>query len=345
MISPSDGRAVDQDEVEVVHHRVDGALQLHLPAEGGDQLDLDAGQVDGGGRHEEVLDARGLDAVLQRLVPHDHVVHGELEVPCFHAQPRGGIALGVEVDHQHPVVELGQSGAQVDGGRGLADAALLVGDGDDPGQLPLHRLGPVEQVRGVISDGGRPHGVLGGRGGGLDNLAYACLGCRDRRHGNRRRWSRRCGSGRLGCRGRRRSGLNRWGSRCGVLHVGRLHRGQMGGLGGGRNAHVLCREGLGIGSRIGDGSGLGNGHRIGPCPGLGRSGRLFGLDGLGARTGDCVHGRGAVLVVIVRGNPGLPWCSSLCRVFVPASNAHQVGPPKRHRTAPILACQSPKVKS
>ena len=44
---------------------------------------------------------------------------------------RRGIALGIEVDDQDPVVELGQRRAEVDGGRGLADTALLVGDRDD----------------------------------------------------------------------------------------------------------------------------------------------------------------------------------------------------------------------
>ena len=69
------------------------------------------------------------------LVPHDHVVHGQLEVAGLHTETRGGVALGVEIDHEHPVVELGQRRAQVDRRGRLAHPALLVGDGDDPGQL------------------------------------------------------------------------------------------------------------------------------------------------------------------------------------------------------------------
>ena len=42
-------------------------------------------------------------------------------------------ALRVEVDQQHLAAELGQRGTQVDGGRRLADAALLVAHRDDPG--------------------------------------------------------------------------------------------------------------------------------------------------------------------------------------------------------------------
>ena len=44
------------------------------------------------------------------------------------AQARGGVALRVGVDQQHLSPDRRQGGAQVDGGGGLADAALLVGD-------------------------------------------------------------------------------------------------------------------------------------------------------------------------------------------------------------------------
>ena len=47
------------------------------------------------------------------------------------AETGRGVALGVEVDHEHPVAERGERGPEVDRGRRLADAALLVGDGHD----------------------------------------------------------------------------------------------------------------------------------------------------------------------------------------------------------------------
>ena len=85
------------------------------------------------GADEEVLEARGLDAVLDGGIRHDHVVDRRLEVPGVDAEPGGRVPLRVEVDHQHPVVELGQGGTEVDRGRRLADATLLVGDGDHRG--------------------------------------------------------------------------------------------------------------------------------------------------------------------------------------------------------------------
>ena len=47
------------------------------------------------------------------------------------AQAYGQRTLRVEVDQQHAAPVLGERGAQVDGGGGLAHPALLVADRDD----------------------------------------------------------------------------------------------------------------------------------------------------------------------------------------------------------------------
>ena len=49
------------------------------------------------------------------------------------AEAGAGIALRVEVDDQHAPAGGGQGGGEIDRRRGLADAALLVGDGEDAG--------------------------------------------------------------------------------------------------------------------------------------------------------------------------------------------------------------------
>ena len=49
----------------------------------------------------------------------------------FCADAAGQVALRVDVDEQHAPIGEGERGRQVDGRGGLADAALLVGDGDD----------------------------------------------------------------------------------------------------------------------------------------------------------------------------------------------------------------------
>ena len=50
-------------------------------------------------------------------------------------QRGGGVALGVEVEDQHPLAELGEGGGDVHRRRGLADAALLVGHHHHAGAL------------------------------------------------------------------------------------------------------------------------------------------------------------------------------------------------------------------
>ena len=49
------------------------------------------------------------------------------------AEAGGGIALRIEIDDQHVLADGRERGAEIDGGCGLADAALLVGEGEDPG--------------------------------------------------------------------------------------------------------------------------------------------------------------------------------------------------------------------
>ncbi len=112
----------------------DGPLQLELAAEGRHQLDLGTGKGDGGGRDEQVLHARRLDAVLEGGVPHQHVIHRELEIAGVDPQSGGGVSLRVKVDDQHPEPELGQCRSEVHRRGRLPDAALLVGHGQDPGK-------------------------------------------------------------------------------------------------------------------------------------------------------------------------------------------------------------------
>jgi hypothetical protein len=71
------------------------------------------------------------------------------------AEAGAGVALRVEVDDQDVGAVQRQRRRQVDGARGLADAALLVGHGDDP-------------VRGRAREVEAPAGVERADGGGGD---------------------------------------------------------------------------------------------------------------------------------------------------------------------------------
>ena len=51
----------------------------------------------------------------------------------FEAEAAGGVALRIGVDEERAVAREREGGGEVDGGGGLADAALLVRDGDHLG--------------------------------------------------------------------------------------------------------------------------------------------------------------------------------------------------------------------
>ena len=52
------------------------------------------------------------------------------------ARSHRGIALRIQVDHQHALPDLAQAGGQIDGGGGLADAALLICDAENSSGRP-----------------------------------------------------------------------------------------------------------------------------------------------------------------------------------------------------------------
>jgi hypothetical protein len=71
---------------------------------------------------------RGDAGVLQQ-----HVVHRQAQLALVDARAHRGVALRVEVHHQHTLAFEGEAGGEVHRGRGLADAAFLVRDTKDPG--------------------------------------------------------------------------------------------------------------------------------------------------------------------------------------------------------------------
>src|SRR5690606_19580764 len=69
-----------------------------------------------------------------------------LELRLVHTAAHGRIALGIQIDQQDTPAGCRQRGGEVDGRGRLADAALLVRDGDDAlhsGDSVLHRRRPA----------------------------------------------------------------------------------------------------------------------------------------------------------------------------------------------------------
>jgi len=93
------------------------------------QLDFSADQIDRGRREMQRRDLRRPDDLPQRHVLDQHVVHRWIRVG--HSNPGGRIRLRIDVDQEHAPLAGGEGRAEVDGGSGLADTALLIRQSDD----------------------------------------------------------------------------------------------------------------------------------------------------------------------------------------------------------------------
>ena len=132
---PERGRAVDEDRIELVPQRRQESAEALLAVGHRDELDLGAREVPVRGNGEQTVDPGLQDEgvrIGRRVVAGERVVDGA-RAGRLPSQPDAAreVGLRIHVDEQHLLVRQCQRGREVDGGRGFADAALLVGDGDD----------------------------------------------------------------------------------------------------------------------------------------------------------------------------------------------------------------------
>ena len=147
---------VDQDQVVVAEDRFERPLEHVLAAGPGEEVDLRAGQVDGGGEEVEVGHAGDREPDVGHLGPADEdVVDRLLQGIGIEPQGEGEARLGVEVHHQGAAPELpGGHPQRLDGGR-LGHPALLVGNGEYLGH-PRSLRGPGATGRPVPPAARRP---------------------------------------------------------------------------------------------------------------------------------------------------------------------------------------------
>ena len=96
------------------------------------QLDVRAAQIDFAGDHCQALEGGVLNLVQQAALAQQREV-GAGARRLFQAHAAGRVGLRVEVEQQHAPADRGDTGGQIDRRGRLADAAFLVGDGDDFG--------------------------------------------------------------------------------------------------------------------------------------------------------------------------------------------------------------------
>ncbi len=68
------------------------------------------------------------DGIAQRRFADQDIVGRVLPITAVDAETGRGIALRIEIDDEDFLADGGERGAEIDRRRGLADAALLIGD-------------------------------------------------------------------------------------------------------------------------------------------------------------------------------------------------------------------------
>src|SRR5699024_4746158 len=104
-------RAVEDDEVVILHHRAQGSNERLFAADLVDELDLRGGEVDIRGHQVEVLDAAGQDGVENGGgIVDEEVVDGDVQLLVADPQAGRQRALRVEVDEEDLAAELRKCG-------------------------------------------------------------------------------------------------------------------------------------------------------------------------------------------------------------------------------------------
>ncbi len=123
-------RAVDEDPVPVRRLPVDRAREAPLAALLAGELDLRPGERDRRRDETQALDGCRDVQVTERPLVDERVVDRAVQGGAVDPEAARRVALGIEVDDEDAVTEESQIGCEIDHGRGLPDAAFLIGAGD-----------------------------------------------------------------------------------------------------------------------------------------------------------------------------------------------------------------------
>ena len=126
-------RTVDEDDVEGFALGLERLAQLDLPSDRQrQQAHFRGGEVLVGRQQHEVA-LFDLDQCGRKIAfPEQHFTGAALERALVDPAAHGGVALRIQIHQQHAPPRGGEGCREIDRRGGLADAALLVRDGDDP---------------------------------------------------------------------------------------------------------------------------------------------------------------------------------------------------------------------
>ena len=149
------GRAIDQHIGDrrlalFVEQLAQGIFELERAVGMGGDFEFDAEQIHRRRSDEQARHRGRHDDLRQSTLAHEGVIaRGGAARLAVDAQARRRIALRIEIDQQDLLADGGERGAQIDGCRRFADAALLVGHHEHA------RIGSIFQKNPPLGDGTR----------------------------------------------------------------------------------------------------------------------------------------------------------------------------------------------
>ncbi len=127
------GRAVEDDEVVGDAQLFEGVAKAGLAVLAVHQLEIGADQVATAWDDLEGLDGRGQKERVHGSAAGDEVIDRAVVAIARDAEAAGAVGLGIAVDEDALQSFESEGGAEIDRGRGLADATFLVGDSEADG--------------------------------------------------------------------------------------------------------------------------------------------------------------------------------------------------------------------
>src|ERR1017187_1151174 len=137
------GRAVDEDKAVILADFRDALTKAEFAVGDVHEFQVGADQVLVCRYEMEPLKIGRHDCVFWRNIPKQYVIGAWPGRVFGNAGARGGVAMGIGVDHYYSEVVCGQRGGQIDGGRGLTDSAFLIGDSEYSAQAAILTREPV----------------------------------------------------------------------------------------------------------------------------------------------------------------------------------------------------------
>ena len=120
-------RAVQQNKIIIILNKIQRIPQYEFFMTDTDQFNLRRGQIDIGRNHIHIWDYIPENRFIHAAVIQQQFIDCIFLGVLIHAKTAGRIALGININDQHPLPLLGQGRCQVNGSGGLADSAFLIG--------------------------------------------------------------------------------------------------------------------------------------------------------------------------------------------------------------------------